>query len=294
MSNKAITELLSSNVRADVEGDDEELRESLKEFGWVKELPALADENGVVLVGNRRVRLAKELGIEPNIRTITFGNGDAADAERVRLAIASNIGGKPMSPKDRQRIARHLYGEHQWTMQRIGDALNVTHKTISKDLAGFVPEVQISRPKGGRPKREARSKAKTRRSKAAPAVQSSPAEFVSDPDSRVEAQAEARDKRIAHADALAAEIKGLKRENAHLKVHIKQLEREIDSLNHSEGLWRLRAEQAGWEPSMPDPSGPDRQQQNDDGAGPHADSATAPTPSTTVSGTPATAAARRS
>jgi hypothetical protein len=28
-------------------------RESLKKFGWVKELPALVDENGVVLVGHR-------------------------------------------------------------------------------------------------------------------------------------------------------------------------------------------------------------------------------------------------
>jgi len=40
----------------------------------------------------------------------------------------------------------------EWTMERIAKALNVSHKTISKDLSEFVPEVQ-NKPKGkGRPK----------------------------------------------------------------------------------------------------------------------------------------------
>jgi hypothetical protein len=38
-----------------------------------------------------------------------------------------------MTPNDRKRIAH---------------ALNVTHKTIGKDLSGFVPEVQTTRPQG--------------------------------------------------------------------------------------------------------------------------------------------------
>jgi hypothetical protein len=40
------------NIR-DIGGDDSELLESLKKFGWIKEFPALVDENGVVLVGHR-------------------------------------------------------------------------------------------------------------------------------------------------------------------------------------------------------------------------------------------------
>lgn len=114
----------AKNIRA-AGGDDTELRESLKSFGWLKEFPALADENGVVLVGNRRVKLAKELGIEPVVETITFGKGTAADAERLKLAIASNIGFQSMTPEDRKRIAAHLYGA-EWTMQRIAEALGVT------------------------------------------------------------------------------------------------------------------------------------------------------------------------
>jgi YD repeat-containing protein len=60
--------------------------------------------------------------------------------------------GQPLSKDDRKRIAEHLYGKREWTMESIAKALNVTHKTISKDLNEFVPEVQ-NKPKGrGRPK----------------------------------------------------------------------------------------------------------------------------------------------
>src|SRR6516162_637549 len=101
------------NIR-DIDGDDSELRESLKEFGWVKDFPALVDENGVVLVGHRRMKIAEEEKIEPVIKTLTIGNGDAVDAERVKLAIVSNIGSKPMTKEDRKRIAEHLYGAREW------------------------------------------------------------------------------------------------------------------------------------------------------------------------------------
>jgi len=132
--------------------DDSELRESLKRFGWYKQFPAIADENGVILVGHRRMKIAKELGIEPVIQAFTFGKGDAADAERLKIALASNIGGAPMTKEDRKHMAEYLYGSREWTMERIAEALNTTHKTISKDLSEFVPSVK-NKPKGkGRPK----------------------------------------------------------------------------------------------------------------------------------------------
>jgi len=141
----------NKNVRTTPE-DDSELRESLKALGWVKEFPALADENGVVIVGHRRIKLAKELKIDPVIETINFGKGDIADAERLKLAIASNVGFARMTKEDRQRIAEHLYGEHEWTMQRIAEALGVTQRTISEDLRGLEVPSKPSRAKGGRPK----------------------------------------------------------------------------------------------------------------------------------------------
>lgn len=154
------TGAFARNIRALVNDDLSELVESMRAHGWVSEFPALRDENGVVLVGNRRLKAAAIAGVEPVIKTLTLGSGSAADAQRLRLAIVSNIGARPLSKEDRQRIAEHLYGEREWTMQRIAAALNVTHKTISKDLDGFVPEVQITpraktaaNPRGaGRPK----------------------------------------------------------------------------------------------------------------------------------------------
>jgi hypothetical protein len=53
--------------------------------------------------------------------------------------------------EERKRLAERLYGDG-WTMQRIAQALNVSHPTIVRDLVQFVPAEQTSRPKGGRPK----------------------------------------------------------------------------------------------------------------------------------------------
>jgi len=145
-------------LRAD-SGDVSELRESFRRFGWVKYLPAIVDENGLVLVGNRRLKAAKLEGIEPIILTVTLGQGDAADAERLKLALASNLGGESLTKEDRKRIAEHLYGKKEWTMERIAEALNVAQSTITEDLRNLStvdkskPAKTASNPKGaGRPK----------------------------------------------------------------------------------------------------------------------------------------------
>ena len=153
----------ADNIRSTVGDDLTELVESLKEHGWVPEFPALVDENGVVLVGHRRMKAAEIAGIEPVIKRLMLGQGDAGDAERLRLAIVSNIGAKPLSKQDRQRIAQHLYGSREWTMQRIAHALNASSSTIHADLVNFsVPEklgphTKTARnPKGaGRPRKQA-------------------------------------------------------------------------------------------------------------------------------------------
>jgi hypothetical protein len=150
--------VFAENIRATIGGTDTELRASLQQFGWVEKFPALIDENGVVLVGHRRLALAKELGIEPVIERLTLGTGDEADARRLKLALVSNIGSKPLTKDDRQRIAEHLYGEHEWTMERIAEALNVSQATISGDLRGLSTTDKPTRPKGGRPKGSGKSK----------------------------------------------------------------------------------------------------------------------------------------
>lgn len=125
----------ADNIRLTRGNDDSELRESLKKFGWVKEFPALMDEHGVVLVGHRRLKLAKQLEIKPIVTKLTLGSGDAADAERFKIALASNIGFAPMTKEDRKRIAEYLYGKRDWTIARIAEALNVGKSAIQRDLA---------------------------------------------------------------------------------------------------------------------------------------------------------------
>jgi ParB-like chromosome segregation protein Spo0J len=142
----------SENIRtrASLRDDNmEELRESLKSFGWVPEFPAIKDRRGVVLVGHRRLKAAEELGIEPVIKTLfDLGDGDEHDARRLRIAIASNVGFKPLTPTDRKSIAESLYLDG-WTLTEIGEVCNVSAMTISRDLKGFNKE--LYRARGGRP-----------------------------------------------------------------------------------------------------------------------------------------------
>jgi hypothetical protein len=140
------------NIRDTTGIDDAELRTSMEQAGWIEHFPAFADENDVVIVGHRRMKIAAELGIEPVIHKLVFGEGEEADAKRLRLATASNIGGQGMSQNDRRRIAEYLYTKQSWTMARIAGALNVGITTVHRDLEGFSSVEKPPRPKGGRPK----------------------------------------------------------------------------------------------------------------------------------------------
>lgn len=134
--------------------DDTDLRNSLQEFGWLEELPAIQDEDGVTLVGNRRLRLAQELSIPPAVKVIAIGRGTEADARRFRLAYASNIGGKPMTPAERKKLAIYLTQTRNWTQQRIGEALGVGQREVHRYLEGVYAgriNPPPPRPQGGRP-----------------------------------------------------------------------------------------------------------------------------------------------
>lgn len=129
-----LTDGLLERVRRDPMRNDDELRDSLKNLGWLPELPAIEDEHGRTLVGNRRKRISAELGIPFVVRRVTFGEGDEADAGRVALAIASNVGGKKMSQGDRRNISLYLYNEREWSIERIAKALTVGISKIRKDV----------------------------------------------------------------------------------------------------------------------------------------------------------------
>jgi hypothetical protein len=118
---------------------DPELLESMRAFGWLPEFPAIKDERGVVLTGSRRLKAAARLSeegihIEPQWLTVNIGSGDEADARRFAITVASNLGRKPFSPGERERLAEYLYGDRNWDVGRIGQALGVSLATVYRDL----------------------------------------------------------------------------------------------------------------------------------------------------------------
>lgn len=150
-----ISGAFADNIREEL-GDLSELRDSMKAWGWIdrSQFRALGDSRTrVVLIGHRRIKVATELGIDwqKHIDWIDIGDGDAADAERFKLAIASNIGAKKLSPNDRKRIAAHLYSDHEWSQAKIAEALLVSQRQISSDLNDL--EV-TSKSKRGKPRKE--------------------------------------------------------------------------------------------------------------------------------------------
>ena len=153
MSGRFADNIRTDPVAAARDGMDE-LRDSMRSLGWVPEFPALRDSRGVTLTGHRRLRVAAELRAEgldmpDQVRVLDdIGNGDAADARRLRITLASNMGFKPMTPTDRKAIAESLY-EGGWTMDRIGEALAVSEMTVSRDLSDFKHDVRNRTAKDG-------------------------------------------------------------------------------------------------------------------------------------------------
>jgi hypothetical protein len=165
---KNLRDLLIPNIR-EIEQSDEDLRksdlyESMKAYGWNEEFPALVDEDGMVLVGHRRMRVAKELGIAAVTKTLTLGKGAKADAERVKLALISNIGFDEMKRGDYERIATILYSK-DWSMAAIAKALDLSTATVSRTLDVSHDEKRggtdsLGRRKGGGRPKGSKNKAK--------------------------------------------------------------------------------------------------------------------------------------
>lgn len=150
----------TQNIRSIIGLDDTELIASLQKSGWIPQFPAFADENGILIVGHRRMKIAAQLGIAPVVQTIEFGNGSEGDAKKLELAIASNIGRAPLSPEDRVKIAA-VAEQRGYTQTQISKILGVSQATISGDLSKsnlsttdkLKPAKTATNPKGaGRPR----------------------------------------------------------------------------------------------------------------------------------------------
>jgi hypothetical protein len=141
----------ADNIRTPNPEGYDELRWSMETFGYLPGHPIVKDENGMIIEGHRRAKVAEELGIAPEVITRSFGSGDAGTAKRVQQGIGSNVGFEPMSAADRKRIAAQLYGK-AWRMDKIAEVLRVSTMTVSRDLRGLTGVKPSER--GGRPRKQ--------------------------------------------------------------------------------------------------------------------------------------------
>jgi hypothetical protein len=167
MVKATITDAIEA-VRSD-KPDATELRQSMKDNGWDPRFPAVKDENGVVLIGHRRLAIAQELGIKPVFVTWPLGSGDDADVERVRLALISNVGGAAATAADRKHLAQHLYKTKGWTQVQIAKAVGVSQSSVRDYLRLVEPTKReptvdtLGRKNTGRPKGSAGPKPERRK-----------------------------------------------------------------------------------------------------------------------------------
>ena len=152
---------LSDNIRSPISrGRDnmDELRESMRTFGWIEQLPAWVDERGVVIVGHRRLAVAKEQGIPPVkqlLRDEEFSLDANGEAKKFALAYASNVGGKSFTPEDRKSLARYLYKFKAYTQAQVATALGVSQSQVSSDLSGTDKSTRRGRPRKVSPEMKA-------------------------------------------------------------------------------------------------------------------------------------------
>jgi transposase len=122
-------------------GDLTELTASMRAFGWIDAVGrAIRDEHEVVLVGHRRLEVAKRLGItqttegNPLTVMVDFGPGNDADAARVAVALAADLGRASLKAPDRRKICQRLHAD-SWSMDNIAQALGVSQSTVQTDIA---------------------------------------------------------------------------------------------------------------------------------------------------------------
>ena len=107
---------------------EDALRESINRWGVI--VPIVIDQNGQVIDGHHRKRIAGELGIYCDEQQIEVGSEDDARA----IAATLNTDRRHMDIDQRRAIVAHLR-EQGHSLRAIAGAVGVDPKTVSKDLS---------------------------------------------------------------------------------------------------------------------------------------------------------------
>src|SRR5262249_45139337 len=110
--------------------DDEyrALREDIAEHGIL--YPVLVDDDGLVLDGVHRGRVAAELGIEPPVSHV----GHLDDERKLHLAVGLNMRRRHLDAERRRMFVRNLRTEHGFSVRKIAAATGWSKSTIARDL----------------------------------------------------------------------------------------------------------------------------------------------------------------
>lgn len=106
---------------------EQALRASIERFGVL--VPVVIDQHGRVLDGHQRLRLADELGLEPDrvVRAV------ADDAEAWAVAVSLNTDRRHLTPEQRREVVADLRAEGH-SLRAIAGAVGVSHPTVLADI----------------------------------------------------------------------------------------------------------------------------------------------------------------
>lgn len=107
---------------------EDALRESINRWGVI--VPVVIDQNGQVIDGHHRQRIANALGVDYGVQQIEVGSEDDARA----IAATLNTDRRHMDIDQRRAIVAHLR-EQGHSLRAIAGAVGVDDKTVRRDLS---------------------------------------------------------------------------------------------------------------------------------------------------------------
>lgn len=111
---------------------EDALRESINRWGVI--VPVVIDQNGQVIDGHHRQRIANALGVDYGVQQIEVGSEDDAQA----IAATLNTDRRHMDIEQRRAIVAHLR-EQGHSLRAIAGAVGASLGTVQTDVAAVYP-----------------------------------------------------------------------------------------------------------------------------------------------------------
>ncbi len=95
------------------------------------QVPVEYDDDGNVLDGHHRISACEEIGIKDYPIVVRIG---LSEEEKVEHVLSLNLNRRHLTADQRQQVVVNLR-EQGWSLRRIGEKLDVSYKTVERDLA---------------------------------------------------------------------------------------------------------------------------------------------------------------